>query len=157
MQIEIEVEEKGEVVRTISSNAEPHETLEGVLRRTAPQLAVDIDELLADIAVDGKVLSGQDTVAEALSQGRRLRHRRVCVELRFETETITHLFPAAGTWALVHRFGCRKFEVPHDACANLELREDSQTGPALNDKVRMGVFRGCKTVWLVKPGPEPNG
>src|SRR5438477_6854394 len=96
MQIEIEVEEKGEVVRTISSNAEPHETLEGVLRRTAPQLAVDIDELLADIAVDGKVLSGQDTVAEALSQGRRLRHRRVCVELRFETETITHLFPAAG-------------------------------------------------------------
>lgn len=157
MKLEIEVEEKGEIVRTVSSDAEPHETLETVVRRAAPQLAVDVEELLGDLTVDGKVLNGQNTVAEALSHGRRLRHRRVCVELHFETDTVVHLFPAAGTWALVHRFGCRKFEVPHDACANLELHEGSPTGPALNDKVRIGVFPGCKTVWLVKPGPEPNG
>jgi hypothetical protein len=142
MKIEIEVEEKGEVVRTVSGDALLSESLEAVLRRVAPELDVDVDELLANPAADDKIC---------------VRLHRVCIELHFETETVTEFFPAGGTWELVHRFGCRKFEVPHDACANLELHEGSPTGPALNDRVRIGAFQGCKTVWLVKPGPEPNG
>jgi len=157
MQLSIEVEEKGEVIRTVTAEVIPTETLEIVVRRSAGELAVDVEELLGDLVADGKSLDPGQTVAEALAHSHRIRHRRVCVDLHFETEHLEHLFPANGTWSLVHRFGCKKFEVPRDACANLELHGGSPTGPALNDQVRIGHFPGCKTVWLVKPGPEPNG
>ena len=157
MKLAIDVEEKGEVIRTISVDFNPTETFESVVRRSAGELEIPVEDLLGDLVADGKVVDPGQSVVEALCHGHRVRHRRACIDLRFETEHIEHQFPVNGTWGLVHRFGCDKFEVSGDACANLELREGSETGPALNEKMRIGQFTGCKTVWLVKPGPEPNG
>jgi hypothetical protein len=99
-----------------------------------------------------------DSVLHAAeNEGRGLKVHRVCVDLHFETEREVHRFLSRQTWGDVHRFGCHHFHVPADACVNLELRDGSPTGPALNDRSEIGNFTGCRTVWMVKPGPEPNG
>jgi hypothetical protein len=79
------------------------------------------------------------------------------VDVHFETEQARHRFPASSKWAHVHEWACTHFHVPHNVCANLELREGSPSGPALNEKKEIGVHAGCEVVWLVRPGPEPNG
>jgi len=157
MKLEIEVLEEGSVVRAATTDAQPHETVEAVARRLAPELAVNVEELLAELALDDEILKLDATVSDVLKQGPKIRHRRVCVDLHFESESIKHMFAANNRWAAVHRFGCKHFNVASDACANLELHEGSATGSALNDQGRIGLFTGCKTVWLVKPGAEPNG
>ncbi len=81
----------------------------------------------------------------------------VLVEVHFETEVKEHRFPSKASWARVHHWACHAFRISTDACAHLELREDSPTGPALNERNHIGVHHGRKVVWLVKPGPEPNG
>ena len=83
--------------------------------------------------------------------------QRVCIDLHFETEAKQARFPARAKWARVHRWGCRAFTIASDACAHLELREGSPAGPALNERQEIGPHVGCEVVWLVKPGPEPNG
>lgn len=82
---------------------------------------------------------------------------RVCIDLNFEGEAKRAWFPARAKWARVHRWGCRAFTIASDACAHLELREGSPTGPALNERQEIGPHKGCEIVWLVKPGSEPNG
>ena len=83
--------------------------------------------------------------------------RRVSIELHFEGEAKRARFPARAKWARVHRWGCRAFTIASDACAHLELREGSPAGPALNERQEIGPHAGSEIVWLVKPGPEPNG
>ena len=56
MKLEIEVVEEGSVVRAATTDAQPDETVEAVARRLAPELAVDVEELLADLAVDDEIL-----------------------------------------------------------------------------------------------------
>jgi hypothetical protein len=157
MRILVEVEEAGEVVRSAECEVSEAESVRAVARRLASQLAVEVEELEADLGVAGITFEPEAPVRECIAGGTHWRHRRVCVELHFESETVIHHFPPRWHWAKVHHFGCRHFHVSHDACANLELREGTPAGPALNEKVEVGVFPGCKSVWLVKPGPEPNG
>ena len=83
--------------------------------------------------------------------------RRVCLELHFESDSKRAWFPTRAKWSRVHRWACHAFDIASDACAHLELREGSPTGPALNERQEIGPHAGCEIVWLVKPGPEPNG
>ena len=83
--------------------------------------------------------------------------RRQCVTLHFEGEEQQRKFPATATWGRVHQFGCRTFDIAKDACANLELHLNTIDGPVANERKQIGHHEGCIDVWLVKPGPEPNG
>jgi hypothetical protein len=157
MKVHIDVEERGSIVRSVDYEVSAADSVESVAKRLAQELGVDTDEVLADLGTNGVRFEKDKLVDECLAHGHRWRHRRVCIELHFESEQSVHHFPAGAHWRRVHRWGCKKFEVANDACVNLELREGSETGPALNEKAEIGVFPGCKTVWLVKPGPEPNG
>lgn len=86
-----------------------------------------------------------------------VRVHRQCVTLHFEGEELQHKFPDNATWAQVHRFGCRMFEIAKDACANLELHLHTIDGPVASERKQVGQHKGCVDVWLVKPGSEPNG
>jgi len=81
----------------------------------------------------------------------------VCIELHFETEEKKHHFLPTAKWERVHQWGCEKFRVATDACANLELHSGGPKGPVLNESKEIGRHQGCMVVWLVKPGPEKNG
>jgi hypothetical protein len=81
----------------------------------------------------------------------------VCIDLHFETDSAKHHFFSTAKWERVHRWGCKKFKIATDACANLELHSGSPEGPALNESKSIGKHEGCTQVWLVKPGPEKNG
>jgi hypothetical protein len=80
-----------------------------------------------------------------------------CIDLRFETEERKHHFLPRAKWERVHQWGCHKFHVATDACANLELHSGSPEGAVLNESKEIGQHEGCMVVWLVKPGPEKNG
>ena len=81
----------------------------------------------------------------------------VCIDLHFETEEKKHHFLPTAKWERVHQWGCQKFHVAIDACANLELRSGGPKGPVLNESKEIGRHEGCMVVWLAKPGPEKNG
>jgi hypothetical protein len=124
------------------------------------------DRIQETAEVDGiaviELALGVDAVDESrpfsdFNVTQRLGVQRVCVEVHFETESEKHWFPVLAKWATVHRWACKEFEVARDACANLELREGSPTGQPINERQPIGESRECKVVWVVKPGPEPNG
>lgn len=83
--------------------------------------------------------------------------KTVVIELHYEAERKTHPFSANDTWGKVHEWACEKFGIADDACPNLELRADSAVGGVLNDDAPIGDSAKHRTVWLVKPGPEPFG
>jgi len=155
MKIVLDVEEQGQVVRSVEIEARGEETVTLVAQRLASLVGLEIEEMLEDLTVDGNQVSPHSTLTQC--PGHHLRHRRVCVDVRFESEDARHHFPAKARWSRVHTWGCKKFNVAPDACANLELHENAPDGPALNEQHEIGHFSGCKVVWLVKPGPEPNG
>ena len=157
MKVGVNIEEDGVVVRTLEYDLGESDSVEQLAERVAADIDADLDDVLVDLGFDGVELKKEDRLGDVLKGDRRLRHRRVCIDLHFESESVTRRFSPNTRWRRVHRFGCRKFDVANDACANLELHEDDPKGPALNEAVEIGSFTGCKTVWLVKPGPEPNG
>lgn len=158
MNIRIEiVEAHGSVARFAECAASEEECIRDLAGRMAQQLEIEAEELMLDLGVGDIRFDQNARVGECIKHGNHWLHRRVCVDLRFESESIVHHFAPKSTWARVHRWGCHHFHIAGDACANLELREGSPTGPALNENAELGVFAGCKTVWLVKPGPEVNG
>ena len=139
--LEIEEGEKG--VREIELNS-PHEEAElaSLLAPVAEKEGFPLNELLSDLGVGEVQFEPHSKVGECLKHGNRWRHRRVCIDLHFESEDAKHHFPARATWAQVHRWGCDHFDVPSDACANLELHEGTATGPVLNDRNRIGYQIG---------------
>jgi hypothetical protein len=154
----IEIEEDQKELRLIEVEVATEETeLLAFLQSVSVAVGLPAEELILDLGVGEVHFHPNAMLSECLRHGHRWRHRRVCVDLHFESDSAKHHFPARGTWELVHEWGCQKFEVPRDLRANLELREGSTTGPALNDRVQIGHHKGCMTVWLVKPGPEPFG
>jgi hypothetical protein len=153
--------------------------LELILEGTNSMLPIDtamtptVEELVAHIEKVADI-DGRSVVELALGEPLGLdlgivvstlhfRHpqvhtRRQCVTLHFEGEDLEHKFPASATWGHVHKFGCRKFTIAHDACANLELHLNTIDGPVANERKEIiGHHEGCIDIWLVKPGPEPNG
>ncbi len=157
MQLFVEVEESGSITRTATCNAVETEKVKEVVERVATELAIDTAEILESIGVGDVRFDVHATVADCVKHGHQWRHRRECIDLHFESESARHHFPAKAHWARVHQWGCKHFKVAHDACANLELRDGAPDGPALNERKEIGEHHGCETVWLVKPGPEPNG
>jgi hypothetical protein len=157
MKIILDVEEQGQVIRSVEIEAHEEESITLVTQRLAALVDLEVEEVLEDLSVDGNQVHPHSTLAECNGHGHHLRHRRVCVDVRFESEEARHHFPAKAHWSRVHKWGCKKFTVAPDACANLELHENAPDGPVLNEQHEIGHFSGCKVVWLVKPGPEPNG
>jgi len=133
------------------------EKLAAVLERAAAELGIEHAELVLNIGVGDVSFDPSSTVGDVARHGDHWHHRRVCVELHFESEIAKHDFSYRSTWAQVHEWACRHFQVPVSLCANLQLHEGTPKGPVLNDRLPIGHFHGCKGVWLVKPGPEPNG
>ena len=158
MVVTVEIEQDQEELRLIEAEVQTEETeLVEFLQSISERAGIPVEELLLDLGVGEIQFHPKAKLNECLRHGHRWRHRRVCVGLHFESEKATHFFPARATWARVHHWGCHRFDVPHDACANLELHDGSATGPVLNDRIHIGHYKGCKAVWLVKPGPEPYG
>ena len=116
-------------------------------QKIAAVLELEAEEILAE-------LSNPECLHPEHHHGKL---KLACIDLHFETESGKHHFLASATWGRVHRWGCKKFRVASDACANLELHSGSPKGPVLNEAKHIGHHEGCREVWLVKPGPEPNG
>jgi hypothetical protein len=155
MKVHVNVEEDDGVHQTLEYDLVPTEPIETLAAKVAADLDEPIADILADFGSNGSAVAA-DTPALDVLHG-CVKVQRVCVELHFETETITHRFSPKAQWERVHLFGCKKFKVAEDACANLELHDGTVDGPALNERQAIGSFKGCRTIWLVKPGPEPNG
>lgn len=120
-----------------------------------PQLAAKIAALLElEVAEIAAELEKPECLHPEHHHGKL---RLTCIDLHFETESKKHHFPASSTWERVHIWGCKKFKVADNACANLELRLDGPKGPVLNESNPIGRREGCTEVWMVKPGPEKNG
>jgi hypothetical protein len=157
MTIIIEIFEGNDSKRRTQVEASEAERIAVVLERVAAELGVEHAELISNIGVEELQFDAQAIVGDVIQHGHHWHHRRVCVDLHFESESRKHDFSSRSTWGDVHEWGCRHFDVPTMVCANLQLHADSPTGPVLNDRMHIGRYHGCKTVWLVKPGPEPNG
>jgi hypothetical protein len=146
--ITIEVKRHGSEVEVIKIECAEDLSHRDLAPKLAALLALEAEELIAEFNHDPGCYDPEK---------RHGRLHLVCVDVHFETEQATHHFLARSTWAHVHRWACRKFKIAADAAANLELRDGSPTGPLLNESKPIGHHEGCQVVWLVKPGPEPNG
>jgi hypothetical protein len=158
MVVTVEIEQGEQEIRcieveVIAGDAE----LATFLQPVADKLEIPVEELLLDLGVGETQFHPHSKVSECLRHGPRWRHRRVCIDLHFESEEAKQHFPARATWSRVHHWGCNHFKVPHDICPNLELHQGTPAGPVLNDRTHIGHHKGCETVWLIKPGPEPYG
>ncbi|HTD24069.1 MAG TPA: hypothetical protein VK738_15535 [Terriglobales bacterium] len=157
MRLRIEVEESNVVVAKAEREVSVNERVSDALAVVAAELDSEREALLKEIGVRDDEAELTKFFSEGAGKEHSVRVRRVCIDLHFESVSAMRRFLSNETWADVHKWGCRHFHVAVDACANLELRDGSPTGPALNDRTKIGPFSGCKTVWMVKPGPEPNG
>lgn len=157
MDVRFEIEENDQIVARVDQNYSGNQRASEFLRGVAEQLQSEAGSLVKELGIRNEEAELGRFLGKVAEEGRHLKIRRVCVDLHFESEHAEHRFLSRDTWGDVHEWACRHFHVAADACANLELREGAPTGPALNDNSELGKFRGCKTVWMVKPGPEPNG
>jgi hypothetical protein len=153
--IEIEIDDQSRAFEVIELSED--QTVREVLSLAAAKAGIELEELLLDITAGEIQLAADSRLREIAHHGHRWKHRRVCIDLHFEADEKRHHFPTCAKWAAVHRWGCHHFRVAPDLCANLELREGEPKGPVLNEQQPIGIFHGCKTIWLVKPGPEPYG
>ncbi len=146
--ITIEVKRHGSPVEVIRIETEGDLSHRELAPKLAALLALEAEELIAEF---------EHAPGCYEPERRRGKLQLVCIDVHFETEQAAHHFVARSTWARVHRWACRKFRIAADAAANLELRDGAPTGPVLNESRPVGHHEGCRAVWLVKPGPEPNG
>lgn len=155
-QFDIHVTNADGVSRSVKVPFESSDSLRQLIERIEEQAQVD-GRALVELALETESVDESRPLTEFNLLNKSLRVQRVCVEVHFESETKQHWFPVSAKWARVHRWACNAFHVANDACAHLELREGSPTGPAINERQDIGPSAECKVVWLVKPGPEPNG
>lgn len=155
--IDLELQEQDGAHSTLAVPYETNESVRDVLQRLDRTGELERSAALHAALALIQCLDDKRPLGDITWPMHPIRVQRVCVDLHFETEAKPAQFPANADWARVHRWGCHAFKIASDACAHLELREGSPTGPALNERQRIGVHAGCKPVWLVKPGPEPNG
>jgi hypothetical protein len=146
--ITIEVKRHGSPVEVIRIECEEDLSHRDLAPKLAALLAVEAEELVAEFEHDPGCYDPEK---------RHGKLQLVCIDVHFETEQAAHHFLARSKWAHVHRWACRKFKIAADVAANLELRDGAPTGSILNESKPIGHHEGCRVVWLVKPGPEPNG
>lgn len=155
--IDIQLEDAGGAPTTLAVTYESNERICDVIARLDRDQEFDRGAALEAAIAAIPVLDHSHLMREVDWPGRPIVLRRVCLDLHFESESIRAWFPTRAKWVRVHRWACHAFKVAGDACAHLELREGSPAGPALNERQEIGLHAGCESVWLVKPGPEPNG
>ena len=146
--VTVEVVRHGAPVEVIEIECDAESTHQLLAERLAEALALEVEGLVEEFNSDLEIYD------------RPRRHCKLkleCVDVHFESESAIHHFPSRAKWKHVHVWACKRFKIAKDACPNLELRDGSPEGPALNESKHIGRFEGCRMVWLVKPGPEPNG
>jgi hypothetical protein len=148
----IEIEENGVIVKSSRFAVSESDTVESVAQKASTELGIDFEEVIENINGDFSSLKAKQT-----DKDKKIKIRRVCVELHFEAKQDKHNFSSKSKWRRVHRWGCQHFNIARDACANLELHENSPEGAPINENSEIGSFAGCKVIWLVKPGAESNG
>jgi hypothetical protein len=148
----VDVEEAGEIITSAKIDITDSDTIETVAQRASAAAGLDVDEFID--SVNGELEAVTD---KSHGKDTTVKIHRVCIELHFESNTLSHNFSANSKWSRVHRWACKQFTIARDACANLELHDGTENGPVLNESARIGSFTGCKPVWLVKPGPEQYG
>lgn len=135
----------------------PVERVDVEFRGTVDRLQLAA-KIAAILELDAEEIAAELEKPECLSPERHHgRLKLTCIDLHFETESKMHHFLPSATWERVHLWGCKKFKVADNACANLELRLGGPKGPALNESNPIGHRDDCTAVWMVKPGPEKNG
>lgn len=157
MRIQLSLLDPDQQPNHVEVELEPTSSTAELAQAAADLLGLEVHEVLDGLYVGDAPVDAQRPLSE---YGPKLHFhiRRVCVQVHFEAEPPRkRLFPSRARWERVHAWSCREFRVAADLCANLELHADTPDGPTLNDKNRLGEFTGCKVVWLVKPGAEPNG
>lgn len=159
MKVTIDVKQpSGDLIKSFELDAEPNDSVGRLIDKTSEAIGIGSEEILENLGVGETLFKREDTVSECIHHGIRWHMRLVCIELHFEGEPSTkQWFNPRQKWQAVHRWGCRHFGVAADACPNLELRMDFPDGGLLNDSRPIGDLKGCKTVWLISPGPEANG
>lgn len=157
MKICVQIEGPDEISRTLQFEVAEDCTIHTAAHYIAKELEIEVEDVLDDLTWNGELLRKDGVVCHHPTHTHPWKHCRVCIELHFETKQARHHFGVTQKWKAVHRWGCRHFHIAHEACPNLELREGTITGPPLNERVVIGNFKECKTIWLVKPGPEQNG
>lgn len=146
-QVTVELHRVGAPVENVVLDCESEPTHRQLADKLAPVLTLDAEDLVEEFTEDGSFDAGR----------KHAKLKLECIDVHFETESATHHFLARMKWKRVHQWACKKFTIAKDLCANLELRDGSPDGPALNEAKPIGHLEGCRTVWLVKPGPEQNG
>lgn len=158
MKITLSLDEGGQGSHSVEIETEPTEILRSIADRVAQDFDTDVEDVLQCLAETRAHDSGKTSVADFFrDEHRPYRLRLVCIKLHFEGESAMRRFHSSRTWHYVHRWGCKKFNVAEDACPNLQLRDGSAEGSLINENQTIGEFHGCKNIWLVAPGPEPNG
>lgn len=145
--VNVDLERDGHPTESVSLEFVGHVDRPEVARKIAALLEVEAVEILEELA-NPEVLHPEHHHGKL---------RLACVDLHFESQSGRHHFPRSATWARVHQWGCKHFNVSANVAANLELHRDLPTGPVLNEAKKIGHLEGCVTVWMVKPGPERNG
>jgi len=151
------IDEQEGPAKTIGVPFEDNDRVGDLIERLDAQGEIDGCAVLELALGSASVLDENRRLGEFTWPAQPIRLKRVCIRLHFETETKEKRFPVEAKWSRVHRWGCRAFTIASDACAHLELHENTPQGPAINERQEIGPHAGCQTVWLVKPGPEPNG
>lgn len=158
MHITIDLDDGANPIRSVTVDADEHEKIEAVAAKAAIALGIDLAEALPDLGTEKVSFENHDRVGDCIRHGRHWRCHTVCVEVHYQSEPpVRHFFNPKQTWEKVHRWACNKFKVAESVCQDLELFDDSPTGPAINEHSAIGRSQECKHVWLIKPGPEPNG
>src|SRR5207302_2743368 len=127
-----EIEEANQVVASATKQVSGHEPVREALTGISNQLGTDVEQLLSAIS-QGKRFKAEATVVDVIAHEASIRLKRVRIDIHFESEDRDHRFFASQTWEDVHKWACQHFNISTDACPNLELREGSPKGPALND------------------------
>lgn len=146
--VTVELHKHGSAVETIKIECDAEPTHHHLAEKLAEVLTIGVEELVEEFAAEQEIYD---------ASRHHCRLKLECIDVHLESESATHHFPARAKWKNISHWACKKFRIAKDASANLELRDGSAEGPALNESKRIGRFEGCRTVWLVKPGPEPNG
>lgn len=158
MKITIEVDTVDNEHKAVTIEAEDNETIEAVAAKAAKDLGVDPVELADDLGAADVSFDRQDTVGKCIRHGNKWRHRRVCVDVHYQSEDASrHFFNPQKPWRVVHEWACKHFHVAEAMCQDLELFAGSPTGQPLNENLPIGWSEECKVIWLAKRGPEPNG
>ena len=95
MVVVVEIEQDQQETKVVEIELSDAEAdLISFLRPVADKTGIPVEELILDLGVGDVQFQPQWKVSECFRHGHKWRHRRVCVDLHFESEAAKHHFPA---------------------------------------------------------------